>query len=205
MGKFLDVKDVVPDIILLDIVLHEDSDKSLNSDEVYDKAEERSYKLTKIAKSIFPNVILIMHSTHNSSEIILKYMNAGADSYICKSTDPERLGERIIHEYELCKRLPLKVEKKIKIKKESENYKHPDNTINCISEIDEIATEIAASLEGGPYKIEEEVMEILEDYEWHDGSILELTNVIESMIEKVDKRSKTFSVPMLPLNILESM
>ncbi|MCP4050904.1 MAG: hypothetical protein GY730_09395, partial [bacterium] len=51
VGKFLDVKDVIPDVILLDIVLHEDSDKSLNRDEAFEKAAGRSFELTKKAKS----------------------------------------------------------------------------------------------------------------------------------------------------------
>ncbi len=86
--KFLAIKDVVPDVILLDIVLEEDSDKSLDNDEVYGKAKKRSFNLTKMAKSIFPNVVLIMHSSMVTASIYSKYMDAGADNYIIK--DPRK-------------------------------------------------------------------------------------------------------------------
>ncbi|MCP4050853.1 MAG: sigma-54-dependent Fis family transcriptional regulator [bacterium] len=359
--EFMADKEFAPDIILLDIKLHGSSEQSLS--------------LTKLAKSIFPDVILIIFSIHNCSEKISEYMNAGADSYITKSTDMDVLAERIIHEYEICKNPLSKAQNQITVKKRSlKRHKYFGETINRISkrlsdlvekgvrtvhiwgepgtgksiatrllkeeldrreqkhielnaanvayvdpyelyyelfgyekeafegaidrkkgyierakdgyliieeidclpievqralldcleekefkriggsetieadfhlitisrvdiselvrerlflkalyakisiamidllplrkrryEIAEISTEIAANLKDGPYKIEEEVMEILEDYEWRENNVRELINTLESMVEHVDKHAKVFSIPMVPTEIMEAV
>ncbi len=362
IAEFMADKEIVPNVILLDIELHDESEKSLS--------------LAKLAKSIFPDVILIMFSIHNCSEKISEYMNAGADSYIAKSTDIDVLAERVVHEYEICKNPLLKAQGKVTIKeKDLKKHKYFGETIHRISkripsvirkgvrtihvcgepgtgknvvtkllkkkleksgkkyievnvanvanvtynpyelyyelfgyeketvegaidrkkgciekanggyliiegidclpiavqralldcleekefkriggteavevdfrlitisnvdipelveenlflkalykkisivmidlpplrkrryEIFEIATGIARNFEYGPYKIEEEVMEILEDYEWPEN-IRELINTLESMVEHADEQAKIFSVPMIPTEIMEAV
>ncbi len=47
-----------------------------------------------------------MHSTFSEDdEIYAEYVDAGADSYISKSTGSKKLAERIIHEYTSVKNL----------------------------------------------------------------------------------------------------
>ncbi len=71
-------------------------------------------------------------------------------------------------------------------------------------EIPVIATKTASELDGGPYSIPLETMNVLKSYSWKNGNIRELINCLVSMTEHTTD-SKSFEPCFLPKYIMEEM
>ncbi|AZV56716.1 response regulator transcription factor [Clostridium sp. AWRP] len=122
----------VPDLVLMDIRM----------------PEMDGVKCTKMLKTLYPEVIILILTTFNDGDYIIEALNYGASGYILKDIEGDELIKAINDAYKGSMMLPSSVAKKL-VQSLSSNPNFKPNEKKVISDFSERETEIAKMLSMG--------------------------------------------------------
>ncbi len=122
----------VPDLVLMDIRMP-----------IMD-----GVKCTKILKSIYPNIIVLMLTTFNDTEYIVQALNYGAIGYILKDIEGDELIKAINDAYKGSIMLPSSVAKKL-VQRITEGSKTKLKEKNALKDFSEREIEVAKMMSEG--------------------------------------------------------